>query len=79
MLFSTLIAMWRRADDWDGIPFSRRFFLAVNASRMWWLAYSVGILVLFMGRYQFSFLETFPVVLLAIGLATLLSYLRAPR
>ena len=79
VLFAAILVLWRRADDWGGIPFSRRCILAVSASRNWWLAYSVGILVLFMGRYRYSFLETFPVILLAIGLAILLSFLRATR
>ena len=79
VLFAALVALWRRAAGWDAIPFPRRCILAVSASRNWWLAYSVGILVLFMGRYQYSFQETFPVVLLAIGLFALLFVLRVPR
>jgi hypothetical protein len=79
VIFAALITLWRRADDWNGIPFSRRCVLAVSASRNWWIAYSVGILALFILRYSYSFTETFPVVLIAIGLAALLFILRVPR
>ena len=79
VLFAALVALWRRADDWGGLPFSRRCVLAISASRNWWLAYSVGIVVLFIGRYQYSFQETLPVVLVAISLAALLFVLRVPR
>jgi hypothetical protein len=79
ILFAAGLTLWRRAEDWDGVPLFRRCILGVSASRNWWLAYSVGILVLFMGRYQYSFQETFPVVLVAIGLAALLFVLGIPR
>ena len=79
VLFAALIAMWRRANDWEGIPLSRRCVLGVSASRNWWLAYSVGILALFTLRYRYSFVETIPVVLVALGLAGLLVVLRLPR
>ncbi len=79
VVFSALVMLWRRAGQWDGIPLFQRAVLAVTASRNWWLAYSVGILVLFMGRYRYSFTETFPVVLVAICLASVLSILRVPR
>ena len=72
VLFAAGLKLWRRAEDWAGVPLFRRCILGVSASRKWWLAYSVGILVLFMGRYNYSFQETFPVVLVAIGLAALL-------
>jgi hypothetical protein len=79
VFFAALLALWRRADDWIGIPFCRRCILAISASRNWWLAYSAGILSLFTLRYGYSFVETFPVVLVAIGLAVLLIVLRVPR
>jgi hypothetical protein len=77
--FSAVVALWRRAGDWDGISFPRRCVLAISASRNWWLIYSLGILALFTMRYSYSFTETFPVVLVAIGLAVLLFILRVPR
>ena len=79
VVFAALLTLWRRADVWDGVPFLRRWVLAVSASRNWWLAYSIGILLLFMGRYQYRLQETLPVVLVAIGMAALLAFLRVPR
>jgi hypothetical protein len=79
VLFSAGATLWRRAADYNGLPFSRRCILALSASRNWWIAYSVGALVLFMGRYEYSFQETFPVVLVAIGLAALLFVFGVPR
>jgi hypothetical protein len=79
VVFAAALTLWRRADDWDGMPLSQRCILAVSASRKWWLAYSGGILVLFMGRYRYTLGEALPVVLVAIGLAGLLAFLRVPE
>jgi hypothetical protein len=79
VVFAAALMLWRRADDWDGVPFSQRCILALSASRNWWLAYSVGILVLFTVRYRYSLQETLPVVLVAVGMAAFLSFLRVPR
>jgi hypothetical protein len=69
--FATILTLWRHADDWDGVPLLQRVVLAVSASRKWWLAYSVGYLVWWMGLCHGSFREGFPVVLIAIGLAAI--------
>jgi len=79
VLFASLVTLWRRAAEWNALPFPRRCIAAFSASRNWWLAYSVGVLVYFMGWHQYSFQETFPVVLVAIGLAAALIVLRIPR
>jgi hypothetical protein len=79
VVFAAALTMWRRADDWDGTPLLQRCILGVSAARNWWLAYSVGILVLFTAKYRYTFQETLPVVLVAIGMAALLAFLRVPR
>ena len=78
VLFAALLMLWRRADEWDGVPLPRRLVLAIKASRNWWLAYSVGLLAFFMGWCRYSFGESVPVVIVAVVLAGLLSALRIP-
>ena len=79
VIFAALVTLWRRTDDWDGVPFPQRFILAVGASRKWWLAYSVGYLAFWMGCLGGSFREGYPVVVVAIGLAALFSLAHLSR
>ncbi len=76
VLFATLLMLWRRADEWDGVPLPRRLGLAIKASRNWWLAYSVGLVAFFMGLCRYTFGESVPVVIVAVVLAGLLSAFR---
>ena len=79
VLLATLLMLWRRAGDWNGVPFRRRFILAVSASRYWWLAYSFAFLFCWMTRLQGSFRDGFPVVLVAVVMAAFFSFTRIPR
>ncbi len=79
VVLAATLMLWRRADDWDGVPLPRRFVLAVGASRNWWLAYSVGYLVFLMGWCGCSFQQSVPVVLFAVALAVLFVLLRIPK
>jgi hypothetical protein len=79
VLFAALVTLWRRADDWDGIPFPQRFVLAISRSRGWWVAYSIGYLAYWMGRLGGSFRTGFPVVVVAAAMAAFLSLIRLPR
>lgn len=44
VLFTAFLTMWRHADTWQGMPFSRRLFLAIGVSWKWWLLLSLAIL-----------------------------------
>jgi hypothetical protein len=79
VIFAGLVMLWRRANDWESVPFPRRLVLAISASRNWWLAYSVGYLAYLMGWCGYSFRHSAPVVLFAIALAALLALLRIPK
>ena len=79
VVFAALLMLWRRAEDWDGISFPKRFVLAVSASRYWWLAYSLAWLFCWMTRWQGSFRDGFPVVLAAVIMVALFSFTRFPR
>ena len=78
VLFAALLMLWRRADEWDGVPLPQRLVLAIKASRNWWLAYSVGLLAFFMGWCRYTFEESIPVVIAAVVLAGLFSAARIP-
>ena len=78
VLFAAILMLWRRADNWGGVPLPRRLVLAIRASRNWWLAYSVGLLAFFIGWCRYSFGESVSVVIVAVVLAGLLSSLRIP-
>jgi hypothetical protein len=79
VLLAALIMLRRRADDWEGIPFSKRFVLAVIESRYWWLAYSFGWFFVCIFRYKSSFDDVFPVVLIAVAAVILISFLRSQK
>jgi hypothetical protein len=79
ILLATLLMLWRRADEWDGVPLPKRFVLAISASRNWWLAYSFGFLFWYLAKQLGSFTDGFSVVVFAVILAVVLSILRIPR
>ena len=79
VLFAAVLMLWRRADDWDGVPFPWRFVLAVSASRNWWLLYSFAQLCFSMFWAGESFRQSVPAVLVAISLAVSFAIARIPR
>ena len=79
VIFASVLMLWLRADDWVGVPFLRRFVLAVSTSRNWWLAYSVAYLAFLMGWCGYNFQHSVPVVLFAVALAAVFALFRIPR
>jgi hypothetical protein len=79
VLLAALLMLWRRADDWNGVPFPKRFVLAISASRYWWLAYSFAFLFWWMTRGWTSFRDGFPVVLVAVVMAAFFTFTRNSR
>jgi len=79
VLFAAILMLWRRADDWDGVPFPQRFVLAVSASRNWWVTYSFAQFLFLIFWANESLRESFPVVLVAIVLAAIFAFAKIPR
>ena len=76
VLFAAGLTLWRRAAAWDGIPFPRRFVLAVGESWKWWLAYSVALLF-----FEITWFGSVPggilAVVIAIIMALVFAFLRS--
>jgi hypothetical protein len=79
VLFASLLMLWRRADDWEGIPFPQRFVRAMSASRNWWLLYSFAQFCFLMFWAGESFGKSISAVLVAIALAVVFAIARIPK
>jgi hypothetical protein len=70
--------MWRFADDWGGLPFGERVFLALSLSWKWWLLFCFALLCRDAMRYRhYGLPGDIIVIVIAIVMSVGFAYVRS--